>query len=248
MVYPSHTLSSSTIQLPNSSSLPSWNPWSLTIWLTETCSNPRFRASCSACVVLPTPGVPVMMMFGFLRVVVVIVIFFFSFLSLSLFFFHPPFLDSSLFFFPLSPLLCFFPFPWVFSPFFLYPFRLAVAKVSCIGCCRKLGSRSDGWPLLSCRFVPFNNNVQERNGSSQKFHGGMPEFTPQSMSHNHSATLLLCRPRFKPTTVLRQHLTGKSNIHMAIQRRRLYLTYYFHDMRMVALQQEEKKTTFVKQA
>jgi len=62
-----HTLSSSTIQLPVSSSLPSWNPSSFTIWFTEICVKPVACANCSACVVFPTPGVPVMTMFGFWR-------------------------------------------------------------------------------------------------------------------------------------------------------------------------------------
>lgn len=78
------TLSSSTIQLPSSSSLPSWYPSSLTIWLTDTCVKPRLCANCSACVVLPTPGVPVITIFGFLRAMLQCCRIFFPALSLCM--------------------------------------------------------------------------------------------------------------------------------------------------------------------
>lgn len=58
------TLSSSTIQLFSLSSYPSWQSRSFAIWFIERCFNPVSCASCSQCTVLPTPGVPVMMMFG----------------------------------------------------------------------------------------------------------------------------------------------------------------------------------------
>ena len=65
------TLSSSTIQLLNSSSYPSWQSLSLTIWLTDRCFKPVLSASNSQCVVLPTPGVPVTMRLGWVRAMVV---------------------------------------------------------------------------------------------------------------------------------------------------------------------------------
>lgn len=64
------TLSSSTIQLPVSSSLPSWNPSSFTIAFTDRCFRPVACANCSACVVFPTPGVPVITIFGLFRAMV----------------------------------------------------------------------------------------------------------------------------------------------------------------------------------
>ena len=58
------TLSSSTIQLLYSLSQPSWQPRSLTIWLMDRCFSPVLAARTSQWLVLPTPGVPVIIMLG----------------------------------------------------------------------------------------------------------------------------------------------------------------------------------------
>lgn len=58
------TLSSSTIQLLYSASQPSWQPRSLTIWLMERCFSPVFVDRSSHWLVLPTPGVPVTIILG----------------------------------------------------------------------------------------------------------------------------------------------------------------------------------------
>ena len=65
------TLLSSTIQLLYSSSQPSWQLRSLTIWLMDRCFKPALAARISQWLVLPVPGVPVMMMLGFVLAIFV---------------------------------------------------------------------------------------------------------------------------------------------------------------------------------
>lgn len=60
----SRTLSSSTIQLWSSSSHSSRQPRSFTIWLMDKCFSPVLWQRTSQWLVLPTPGVPVIIMLG----------------------------------------------------------------------------------------------------------------------------------------------------------------------------------------
>lgn len=65
-----HTLSSSTTQVSNSSSYDSKQPRSFATWLIDKCRKPVSCANCSQWTVFPTPGVPVIITFGDVRILI----------------------------------------------------------------------------------------------------------------------------------------------------------------------------------